>query len=99
MSELISMTEAQQPALRSSARTSSEARDSVGVSKKANTDASRLWKGEVRSFFILKFGLKGAPLTINRPQMRPQNGGCMESEEKRTKNGDSMQKYCFLQLF
>lgn len=49
-------------------------------------------------FFILKFGLKGTPLTINRPQMRPQNGGCMESEEKRTKNGDSMQKYCFLQL-
>ena len=31
MSELISMTETQQPALRSSARTSSEARDSVGV--------------------------------------------------------------------
>ena len=36
-------------------------------------------------FFILKFGLKGTPLTINRPQLRPQNGGCMDNNIEKCK--------------
>ena len=39
----------------------------------------------MRSFFILKFGLKGTPLAINRPQMRPQNGGYVNNDIEKCK--------------
>ena len=48
-------------------------------------NASRCFKAKCVLFFILKFGLKGTPLTINRSQMRPQNGGYMNNNIEKCK--------------